>query len=45
MAATCLTPGCPRWGLDMLPTLGTCPDCGQPLTEHRTVTQTPGTTR
>jgi hypothetical protein len=29
--ATCCTPRCTRRGLDVLPTLTTCPACGQPL--------------
>ena len=29
---TCRTPGCFWHGMDMLPSLGVCPGCRQPLT-------------
>jgi len=37
VGATCLTLGCRHWRTDMLPSLGTCPDCRQPLHETRSV--------
>ena len=39
VSSRCFTPGCIRAGLDVLPELGTCPACQQPLTETRTVTR------
>jgi len=39
VSATCQTSDCPRVGLDVLPELGACPICQQPLAETRTVTR------